>query len=210
MTQPFFNHRPLVAILRGVKPDEIVDIAGALVESGFGFIEVPLNSPDPIDSISRLAKAYSDQAVVGAGTVLTPAEVDQVCDAGGQLIVSPNFNRTVVERTIERNALSFPGVFTPTEAFCAIDAGCHGLKFFPASLHGPDGIKAIKAVLPGTMPVLAVGGVTVPTIGQWLGAGTDGFGIGSNIYKPGLTATEVGTLAKAFVAAYDNAINQAS
>ncbi len=205
MTDLFEGHRPLVAILRGLEPKNAPGIAEALIQAGFGIIEVPLNSPEPLKSISAIARDFGDRAIVGAGTVLSADGVDQVLDAGGRLIVSPNMNTAVIQRTVERGGLSFPGVFTPTEAFCAIDAGCHALKFFPASLHGPDGVKAIKAVLPDTMKVLAVGGVSVPTIGTWLNAGTDGFGIGSNVFKPGWDANKVGDEASAFVAAYDAA-----
>lgn len=205
MSSLFEGHRPLVAILRGVRPDEVVDIGEALVDAGFGIIEVPLNSPDPMKSISLLADRFSKQAIIGAGTVLKADEVDEVIDAGGRLIVSPNMNVGVIEQTVKRGGLSFPGVFSPTEAFAAIDAGAQALKFFPASLHGPDGIKAIKAVLPPKLPVLAVGGVSVPTIGEWLAAGTDGFGIGSNVYKIGWDACKVSTEARAFVGAYDAA-----
>ena len=203
MNPIFKNHRPLVAILRGVKPDEVVEIGQALIDSGFGIIEVPLNSPNPLESISRLTDSFGDKAIIGAGTVLSTADVDGVIEAGGRLVVSPNMDVEVIGRTVDQNGLSFPGVFSPTEAFAAIKAGAHALKFFPASLHGPGGIKAIKAVLPPELPVLAVGGVTVPTIGEWLDAGTDGFGIGSNIYKVGSSAEKVGAEAKAFVAAYD-------
>ncbi|MEL6967184.1 MAG: 2-dehydro-3-deoxy-6-phosphogalactonate aldolase [Pseudomonadota bacterium] len=202
----FEDHRPFVAILRGLEPAEAVAIGQALIDAGLGIIEVPLNSPDPMDSISRLADAFGDRALIGAGTVLTADAVDGVFDAGGRLIVSPNMDEAVIQRTAARDGVSFPGVFSPTEAFAAIKAGCHGLKFFPASMHGPDGIKAIRAVLPPAMPVLAVGGVSVDTIGAWLAAGTDGFGIGSNIFKPGWTADEVGARARAFVAAYDAAL----
>lgn len=205
MSAIFEGHKPLVAILRGVKPDEVLDVGRELVTAGFGIIEVPLNSPAPLESIALLAKEFGNRAIIGAGTVLTKAEVDAVIDAGGRLIVSPNMNPDVIKQTIARDGLSFPGVFTPTEAFAAIDAGCHALKFFPASLHGPGGIKAIKAVLPETMPVLAVGGVTVPTISEWLSAGSNGFGIGSNIYKPGWDAEKVGAEARAFIAAFDKA-----
>ena len=205
MSDLFEGHRPLVAILRGVKPDEILGIGEALIDAGFGIIEVPLNSPDPLRSIGKLAAEFGSRAIVGAGTVLTIDEVNAVCDAGGRLIVSPNMNAGVIKQTVARNALSFPGVFSPTEAFAAIDSGCHALKFFPASLHGPDGVKAIKAVLPPDMNVLAVGGVSVPTIGEWLAAGTDGFGIGSNVYKIGWDAGKVGAEAGAFVAAFDKA-----
>ncbi|MEL6750627.1 MAG: 2-dehydro-3-deoxy-6-phosphogalactonate aldolase [Pseudomonadota bacterium] len=201
----FNNHRPLVAILRGLLPENAEAIGDALVDAGFRFIEVPLNSPDPLRSIEILAKRFRGDAVVGAGTVLTVQQVDAVMDAGGTLIVSPNMDRDVITRTRERNGQSFPGIFSPTEAFAAIKAGCDALKVFPASLYGPDGVKAVKAVLPPEMPLLAVGGVSVPTIGEWLTAGTDGFGIGSNIFKPGWGAEEVGAQARAFVKAYDAA-----
>ena len=205
MSTDYEGHRPLVAILRGIQPHEVVEIGSALIDAGFGIIEVPLNSPDPLNSISKLADTFGSSAIIGAGTVLTPDEVDQVMDAGGRLIVSPNMNEAVIRRTKDRNGLSYPGVFTPTEAFAAIDAGADALKFFPASLHGPDGVKAIKAVLPPTMPVFAVGGVSVPTIGDWLAAGTDGFGIGSNVYKVGWDAEKISAEAIAFVKAYDAA-----
>lgn len=205
MSDLFEGHRPLVAILRGLKPSEALGIGAALVDAGFGIIEVPLNSPDPLESIELLSKEFGDTCIIGAGTVLTTKQVDGVIDAGGRLIVSPDMKPPVIQRTREHNGLSFPGVFSPTEAFAAIDAGCHALKFFPASLHGPDGVKAIKAVLPPHINVLAVGGVTVPTIGDWLAAGTDGFGIGSNVYKAGWDAEKVNAEANAFVAAYDAA-----
>ena len=199
------GHRPLVAILRGVKPDEVVGIGEALFNAGFGVIEVPLNSPDPLKSITALASSLGSKAVIGAGTVLSVEQVEQVTNAGGRLIVSPNMNPNVIARSVELSCLSYPGVFSPTEAFAALDAGAHALKFFPASLHGPGGVKAIKAVLPPEVPVYAVGGVDVTTIGEWLEAGTDGFGIGSNIFKPGWTADEIGEKARAFVAAFDAA-----
>jgi 2-dehydro-3-deoxyphosphogalactonate aldolase len=152
-----------------------------------------------------LAENFGSRAIVGAGTVLTTQQVDEVINVGGRLIVSPNMNEDVIRQTKKRDALSYPGVFTPTEAFSAIDAGADALKFFPASLHGPDGVKAIKAVLPPEMPVFAVGGVSVPTIGDWLAAGTDGFGIGSNVYKVGWNAAKISAEAVAFVKAYDAA-----
>lgn len=201
----FQGHRPLVAILRGLLPEDADAIGDELVEAGFRFIEVPLNSPDPLRSIERLAKRFGKDAVIGAGTVLTTQQVDAVMNAGGTLIVSPNTDIDVIKATRARGGQSFPGVFSPTEAFAAIKAGCDALKIFPASLYGSDGVKAVKAVLPQEMPVLAVGGVSVPTIGEWLAAGTDGFGIGSNIFKPGWSAQDVGTQARAFIAAYDEA-----
>ena len=205
MSQVFEGHRPLVAILRGVIPTEVEAIGAALIEAGIGIIEVPLNSPDPLASIAELAARFGDRAIIGAGTVLTVQQVDAVMDAGGRLIVSPNSDDAVIGRTRERDGLSFPGIFTPTEAFAAIKAGCDALKVFPASLMGPDGIKAVKAVLPPAMPVLAVGGVEADMLDTWLAAGTDGFGIGSNIFKPGWSADQVGSHARAFVAAYDEA-----
>lgn len=207
MSDLFEGHRPLVAILRGLDPDDAVSIGGELVDAGFGIIEVPLNSPDPLRSIGALAEAFGDRAIIGAGTVLTTQQVDAVRGANGRLIVSPNMDTDVIARTRDTGGLSFPGVFTPTEAFAAIKAGCHALKFFPASLHGPDGVKAIKAVLPPEIPVLAVGGVSVPTIRQWWDAGAEGFGIGSNIFKIGWSAEQVGEQARAFVAAFDAAID---
>ncbi len=203
----FQGHRPLVAILRGLKADDAEAIGSELVEAGFRFIEVPLNSPDPLKSIEHLAKRFAGEAVIGAGTVLTTQQVDAVMDAGGTLIVSPNMDADVISATRARDGQSFPGVFSPTEAFAAIKAGCDALKIFPASLYGADGVKAVKAVLPSEIPLLAVGGVSVPTIGEWLEAGTDGFGIGSNIFQPGWSAQEVGKQARAFVAAYDKSAN---
>ncbi|MDD9909059.1 MAG: 2-dehydro-3-deoxy-6-phosphogalactonate aldolase [Ahrensia sp.] len=199
------GHRPLVAILRGVQPDEVVGIGRALIDAGFGIIEVPLNSPDPLVSIKALHNEFGGRAIIGAGTVLTVEEVDAVAHAGGRLIVSPDMKPAVIKRTGERGALSFPGVFTPTEAFAALDAGAHALKFFPASLHGPDGIKAIKAVLPPQLKVLAVGGVDAGNVGKWLAAGTDGFGIGSGVYRKGHTKDDVAREAQTFVEAYDAA-----
>ena len=209
MSSKYEGHRPLVAILRGIQPYEVIEIGAALTEAGLGIIEVPLNSPDPLDSISKLASEFGSKAIIGAGTVLKPEEVDSVVNAGGRLIVSPNMNEAVIRRTKERDGLSYPGVFTPTEAFAAIDAGADALKFFPASLHGPGGIKAIKDVLPPSMPVYAVGGVSVPTIGEWLAAGADGFGIGSNIYKVGWSAEKITAEARDFVAAFDGAADAA-
>lgn len=203
MTDIFEGHRPLVAILRGVKPGEVVEIGHALIEAGFGIIEVPLNSPDPFDSIAALHDAIGDKAAIGAGTVLNTDQVNAVADAGGRLIVSPNMNADVIAETKKRNCLSFPGVFTPTEAFAALGAGADALKFFPSSMHGPDGIKAIKAVLPPEVKVLAVGGVDTNNIDAWLTAGTDGFGIGSGIYKPGMKAEAVANAAKSLANAYD-------
>ena len=199
------DHRPIVAILRGVRPDEVEAIGEALVENGINIVEVPLNSPEPLDSIARLAARLTGRAVVGAGTVLSRGEVEEVNEAGGTLVVSPNCDRDVIAHTKSLGLQSLPGVFSPTEAFQALRAGADGLKFFPASLHGPEGIKAIRAVLPRGTKVYAVGGVDAGNIPDWLTVGTDGFGIGSALFKPGMSASEVGERARAFVAAYDRA-----
>ena len=193
---------PLVAILRGLTPEEAVDIGQALVGAGFSCLEVPLNSPEPLDSIRRLRDALDGRAVVGAGTVLTPQAVQDVADAGGQLVISPNADPRVIERTKALGLFSMPGFFTPTEAFSALEAGADVLKLFPAELAGPGAVKAIKAVLPKGQPLYAVGGVDPDNMAAWRAAGADGFGIGSALYKPGQTAKEVGAVAPAFVSAW--------
>lgn len=201
----FDGHRPLVAILRGVTPEEVESIFEAIVGAGITLIEVPLNSPDPFASIGRLARIAGGRAQVGAGTVLSEEQVTAVKDVGGQIVVSPNMNPAVIRRSIALNLSSFPGVFTPTEAFAAIEAGADALKFFPAELIGPTGIKAIRAVLPPEMPVLAVGGAGPSNFADFIKAGCTGFGIGSSLYKPGLDAAEVGRRAREIVAAFDAA-----
>lgn len=195
--------RPLIAILRGVKPAEAVDIAGALIDAGIDRIEVPLNSPHPFDSITAMTKAFGDIALIGAGTVLTLADVAQVKAAGGKLVVSPNADIDVIESTKAHGMQSFPGVLTPTEMFAAIKAGADGLKIFPAFKLGLDGFKAVKAVLPPDMPVFAVGGVGPEDFKDWIDAGAAGFGMGSSLYKPGFTPAQVSQRAKDMVAAYD-------
>jgi 2-dehydro-3-deoxyphosphogalactonate aldolase len=201
----FADHRPLVAILRGIKPEEAADVFDALVAAGFGLIEVPLNSPDPIKTISLLAERAKDRAIVGAGTVLMVDEVDAVARVGGKMIVSPNFNAAVVSATKAAGLVSYPGVFTATEALGAIAAGADALKFFPADLLGPSGIRAILAILPPDFPVLAVGGIDATNMQAFVEAGAAGFGIGSSLYKPGIDAKELGRRARAIVAAYDAA-----
>lgn len=192
---------PLIAILRGVKPDEVEAIGDALVEAGFTLIEVPLNSPDPLDSIARLAKRLEGKAVIGAGTVLTEAQVEQVRAAGGTMIISPNANVKVIAATAAAGMTSLPGVVTPTEAFAALDAGATALKLFPAEGSSPAVLKAMRAVLPKDLRLLPVGGVGPDTMTPWLDAGANGFGLGSAIYKIGLTAEQVGANARAFVSA---------
>ncbi len=195
--------RGLVAILRGVKPDEIEEIAAALVEAGFGALEIPLNSPDPFTSIEKAVLAHGDDTLIGAGTVLTSENVDQLADAGGRLLVSPNINKSVMSRAAHYEMVTMPGVFTPTDAFQAIEFGASGLKFFPASVLGPSGIKAIMAVLPADLPIGAVGGVSEEDFGTYGDNGISVFGLGSSIYKIGMSAEEVSQRAIKTIAAYD-------
>ena len=196
---------PLVAILRGVKPDEVVAIGEALVEAGIAIIEVPLNSPDPLVSIEALAKRFGDKVLVGAGTVLTVEQVGQVARAGGRIIVSPSTDYDVIAATAAEGLVSAPGYFTPSEAFLALKAGATTLKLFPAEAATPALVRAQRAVLPKDVPLLIVGGVKPDAVGQWFEAGANGFGLGSALYKPGQTAQQVGQQARDFVAAVEGA-----
>lgn len=196
-----FARCPLIAILRGVKPEEVEGIGDALVEAGFTLIEVPMNSPDPLDSIARLARRFEGRAVIGAGTVLTEGQVEQVRAVGGTMVISPNANTRVIAASAEAGMVSLPGVVTPTEAFAAIEAGATALKLFPAEGSSPQVLKAMRAVLPKDMRLLPVGGIAPDNMGPWRDAGAAGFGLGSALYKPGLTAADVGVRAKAFVSA---------
>ena len=191
---------PLIAILRGITPDESLAVGDALVSAGFGIIEVPLNSPDPLISITRMAKHFAGRAIIGAGTVYRVADVDAVHQAGGTLIVSPNCNPAVIARSKELGLISAPGIFTPTEAMTALDAGADVLKLFPGEALNPTIVRGMNAVLPKGTRLVLVGGVTPDTPKQWKDAPIAGFGIGSALYKPGLTAQEVGARARAFVA----------
>jgi 2-dehydro-3-deoxyphosphogalactonate aldolase len=196
-----FARCPLIAILRGVKPDEVEAIGEALVEAGFTLIDVPLNSPDPLDCIGRRADRLKGCAVVGAGTVLTTADVAAVAGVGGTMIISPNTNVEVVAAAAGAGLVSLPGFATPSEAFAALAAGATALKLFPAEAASPTVLKALGAVVPAGTRLLPVGGIAPDNMTPWLAAGAAGFGLGSALYKPGMAASEVGDRARAFLAA---------
>jgi len=190
---------PLVAILRGLTPAEAVPVGQALVDAGILVLEVPLNSPEPIESIRRLARQFGDRALVGAGTVMTTAQISEIAAAGGRLIVTPHADPELVRFAKTRGLLAAPGCFTPTEAFALLAAGADALKLFPAEAASPAVLRALLAVLPNGAAVLPVGGMSAETIGPWRAAGAAGFGIGSSLYKPGDSATAVGARARALV-----------
>ncbi|MBT5295119.1 MAG: 2-dehydro-3-deoxy-6-phosphogalactonate aldolase [Octadecabacter sp.] len=197
--------RNIIAILRGITPSEAVDAAHTLIDAGITNIEVPLNSPDPFDSIKAMADAFGNQALIGAGTVLSVEDVNRVAQVGGKLIVSPNVDPRVIIATKTAGLQSWPGVMTPTECFAALKSGADGLKIFPGSLLGPDGLKAIRAVLPTGTQVYAVGGAEPENFADWFAASADGFGLGSALYKPGMTSADIAARAKDIVAAFDAA-----
>jgi 2-dehydro-3-deoxyphosphogalactonate aldolase len=189
---------PLVAILRGIKPVEALDIGTMLVETGFTIIEVPLNSPEPFKSIVRIAKRLGDRALVGAGTVTDWEQVTKVADAGGRVIVMPHADERVVEAARRRNLFVMPGFATPTEAFRMIDAGADAIKLFPAEANPPKVLRSLRAVLPKEVPILPVGGITPQKMYDYWVAGADGFGLGSALYKPGMSVAQVGKAAADF------------
>jgi len=189
-----FNPLPkdaLIAIIRGVTPDQAVDVAQTMYDAGIRVIEVPLNSPEPFKSIAKIVGALGDQMLVGAGTVLSVEQVQELKDCGGQLVVSPNMNSAVIKKTKESGMLSYPGIMTVTEAIRAIDSGADGLKIFPAGVVGKDFIKAVKVILPKQVPIVAVGGVDDKNILEWREAGADAYGLGSSLFKPNMCLKEI-------------------
>jgi 2-dehydro-3-deoxyphosphogalactonate aldolase len=198
-------NRNIIAILRGIRPDEAASICEAILEAGITTIEIPLNSPRPLESIGILAKAFGSEATIGAGTVLSAQEVRDVANAGGRIIVAPNFDADVVRETKSLKLESWPGVLTPSECFAALKAGADGLKIFPCSVIGPAGVKAIRAVLPPQTQLYAVGGAGPENFAEWFAAGMNGFGIGSAIYKPGDSAAKLREVSRDIVRAYDAA-----
>jgi len=196
------NTRPIegvVAILRGVRPDEVLGVAEALIEGGIAVIEVPLNSPQPFDSIQRLTRSVAAQARIGAGTVLSAADVDRAVDAGATLVLAPNFDAAVVQRTVQRGVFSMPGVATPSEGFAALAAGAHGLKLFPAEMLGPPVLKSWRAVFAPHTPMYAVGGVGEANIAAFKAAGATGVGVGSSLYAAGVARAELTRRARALL-----------
>ena len=196
----------LIAILRGVTPDEADSVAAVIVEAGFGAIEIPLNSPEPLVSIEIVARLFGGKVLVGAGTVLEPHQVDEVAEAGAKLVVAPNADHAVIERAVKLGLIVLPGVATPTEAFAALKAGASGLKLFPGEAMPPEVVKAWRAVLPKEIPLYPVGAVTPERIGPYRRSGASGFGIGSALYKPGAAVDEVARAAQAFVKAWKEAL----
>lgn len=202
MSDSYLQQLPLIAILRGVTPEEIVPVGLALYDAGFRLIEIPLNSPQPLKSIGLLAAELGDRALIGAGTVLSTGQVEEVAQAGGRLIVSPNCNPEVIRATRRAGLFSSPGVATPSEGFAALEAGAQVLKLFPAEQFNPSIVKAWRAVFSRDIALLPVGGITPAGMAAYVDAGASGFGLGSALYKPGMSATEVGENGKAFVAAW--------
>ena len=202
----FESRRPLIAILRGITPLEAESVSDVLIEAGISIIEVPLNSPQPFETIERMVKFHGNKGIFGAGTVLKEYDVYRVQEVGGKIIVSPNLNTLVIKKTKELNMYSIPGVFTATECFDALDSGADALKFFPVSLLREENFKALNAVLPENTISIAVGGISENTFPSWLKVNINGFGLGSNLYKPGMLVEEIKLKAENIVECYDNCI----
>ena len=197
----YFATCPLVAIIRGVHPDEAEAIGEAILSAGIRIVEVPLNSPEPLASIERLAKRFGSEALIGAGTVLDPDDVGRVASAGGRIIVSPSTDAAVIRQAFEQGLVSAPGFFTPSEAFTALNAGADALKLFPAEAASPAVVKAIRAVLPEDVPLIIVGGVKPEAMRDWLAAGARGFGLGGGLYRPGQSPSDTAAKARTYVEA---------
>ncbi|EHD19487.1 MULTISPECIES: 2-dehydro-3-deoxy-6-phosphogalactonate aldolase [Brenneria] len=197
---------PLIAILRGITPDEVLDHVAALLDAGFDTVEIPLNSPQPYQSIQLAVEHFGGRALIGAGTVLRPEQVDELHKIGAKLVVTPNINPAVIRRAVDYGMTVCPGCATATEAFNALDAGAQALKIFPSVAFGPGYIKALKAVLPPAIPVFAVGGVTPENLADYLGAGCIGAGLGSDLYRAGQSVDVTARQAHAFVKAYKDAV----
>lgn len=198
----FTDRLPLVAILRGIKPGEVLPIGEALVDAGFSILEVPLNSPDPFESIARLVQRFGQNVLIGAGTMRKEADLEALVQAGGRLMVTPHGDLAMIRAAKALGLVTLPGVATPTEAFAAIDAGTDGLKLFPAEMIPPKVVKALRAVLPRSVPLFPVGGIEPQTMAAYRTAGADGFGLGSALFRPGMDAAQVATRARAFVEAW--------
>ena len=202
----FQSRRPLIAILRGITPLEAESVSDVLIEAGISIIEVPLNSPQPFETIERMVKFHGEHGIFGAGTVLKEHDVYRVQEVGGKIIVSPNLNTLVIKKTKELNLYSIPGVFTATECFDALDSGADALKFFPASQLKEENFQALQAVLPENTISIAVGGINENSFPSWLQVNIHGFGLGSNLYKPGMLVEEVKSKAENIVKFYDDCI----
>ena len=204
LLQSYLEDMPRIAILRRITSAEATDVVGGLYQSSFRIVEVPLNSPDPIRSIEHIASTFGDRMLVGAGTVLDPAEVEAICNAGGQIIVSPNTDPDIVRASVARDAVSLPGAATPSEVFTALKAGAHGVKAFPAEMLTPPVIKSWKSVLPTELPVLAVGGITTANAKTYWQAGVNGLGLGGSLYKAGKSIDAIAHDAAQFVSLMQN------
>ncbi len=192
---------PLIAILRGIRPDEVVAMGEALIDAGITILEVPLNSPEPFESITRLSESAGDRALVGAGTVIGPDAVVRVAGAGGRLVLAPNTDAATIAAAVAGEMVVIPGFFTPSEAFAALQAGAMALKYFPAEAGSPAALKAMRAVLPRKIPIIGVGGITPDNMAAWRAAGADGFGLGNALYRPGTDPAAVAETARSFIAA---------